>query len=328
MEQSPSIHGVKLRKSFLMRSYQEHEIKLFDRFQEVKDAYRKKIKTPKEPISILYYKSHDSQVYLYIFDQESYNKFKEHVSAIPQSTPVRVEYSYYISKSVVSGKVLVVKSGVNNKVHEVPIFTTKSKWDYVSNMIKDVIPKYFFPSQFIYNSAGHRFEFNDPDSWEKFVNFAIHEDNRNQRYFEVTAGEGSIEEQIFMCRRDYAEKVLPLMQQHQIVFLDQSLPEKEKLEKMVALTKQMADLRSGAETHKTIEQHLHKALKPNEILADDSAWSQLYKLEQTFIREVDEGDWNGNGTYWNENLVKYYNTDSSQMLPILQKELLRKDYKH
>ena len=328
MEQSPSIHGVKLRKSFLMRSYQEHEIELFDLYQEVKDAYCQKINKPDESISILYYKSHDSQVYMYVFDQESYNKFKEHVSAIPQSTPVRVEYSYYISKSVVSGKVLVVKSGVNNKVHEVPIFTTKSKWDYVSNMIKDVIPKYFFPSQFIYNSAGHRFEFNDPDSWEKFVNFATHEDNRNQRYFEVTAGEGSIEEQIFMCRRDYAEMVLPLMQQHQLAFLDQSLPEKEKLEKMVALTKSMENHHSGLEKHKVIEQHLREALKPKKILSDDSSWSKIYDLQQTFIKEVDEGEIDHNGTYWNERIVRYYNTDSNEMIDILEQELLRKEYQH
>ena len=218
-----------------------------------------------------------------------------------------------------------MKSGVNNKVHEVPLL---SDWYQVERFIHDVVPKYFFPRQFIYESAGHQFKFYEYYGWMDFFKFITSEDNKHQRYIEIFAGKGSIEEQIFNCRRDYIEKVLPLMHQHKLVFLDQSLPEKEKLEKMVALTKQMADLRSGTFTHKTIEQHLHKALEPNEILADDSAWSQLYKLEHTFIREVDEGDWNGNGTYWCHDIVRYYNTDSSQMLPILQKELLRKDYKH
>ncbi len=303
----------------------QYEIELFDLYSELLDSYRQISDQPKEIIGVLIYKSEDSQVTMYSFDQESYQKFKDYVVHIPQATPVRLHYHYGESANRFTGKVLVVKSGVNGKIHEVP---TIDDWYYTKEMIYSTIPEYFFPCQFVYEAPGHYIGFHDRRSWYAFQAFATHEDNRGQRYFEVSAGKGSIKEQILSCRRDYANLVLPLMRQHQAVFLDQSLTPEDKLEKMVALTKQMANLESGCTKHRKAEEKLRNKLDPSEKNENETNWSKLYDLEQTFIKEVDEGDFNDHGTYWNEDLVKYYNTDSTEMLPIIEQELLFKEHQH
>ena len=303
----------------------EHEIELFDLYSEVLDAYRQKINKPQEKIGLVTYRSEDSQVAMYLFDQESYQKFKDHVTHIPQTIRVRLYSDNEITEESITGKVLVVKSAVNGKIHEVPII---KDWYYMDIMIKSIIPKYFFPCQFVYEAPGHHLEFRYNIGWEQFYAFATHEDNRDQRYFEVSAGKGSIKEQILSFRRDYANLVLPLMHQHQAVFLDQSLAPEEKLEKMIALTKQMADINSGTVKHRDIEYHLRRELHLPENAKLESQWRKLYDLEQTLVREVEEGEWNGNGTYWNNYLIKTYNTDSTEMLPILERELLCEEYQH
>ena len=94
MEHNQSGHEVKKRKSVLMSNinFSEHEIELYDQLEKVKAAYRKKMHLPEDEIAMILYESNDSRVFMYIFDQESYQKFKDHVSTIPQSIPVRIRY--------------------------------------------------------------------------------------------------------------------------------------------------------------------------------------------------------------------------------------------
>jgi hypothetical protein len=298
----------------------KYEIELYNQYQQILDSYRQKINQPEDQIGLLTYESADSEVFMYVFDQESYQKFKDHVSLIPDHQPVLLYYHYGATPQKTTYKVLVVKSSVNNKVHEVPVL---EDWYQVNSMIQQVIPKYFFPNEFVYEAGDKRLAFSYYQSWEVFFKFATHPDNQHQRYFEVTAGKASIKDQILMCRKDYVELVLPLMEEHQLLQLDQTLADDQKLEKLVELTKKMADLRSSCERHEVIEAELRKHLNLHKNHSSDLEWKKLYDLQQTFIREVDEGDWNGNGTYWNEELVKYYNTDSAEMIPILKHELLR-----
>ena len=317
MEHKSSSHPVPHRKTIALKgiNYPQHEIKFYDQYKQVLDSYRQKINKPEDKIGFLTYKSEDTKVFMYVFDQESYQKFKDHVSLIPDYEPVLLSYFYLISPEQITHKVLVVKSSVNNKVHEVPVL---EDWYQVNSMIQQVIPKYFFPNEFVYEAGDKRLAFSYYQSWKEFFKFATHPDNQHQRYFEVTAGKASIKDQILMCRKDYVDRVLPLMEKHQLVQQDKTLADDQKLEKLVELTKKMSGQWSGGERHEVIEEELRKLLS----LPDENplGWRKLYDLKQTFIREVDEGDYNGNGTYWNECLVKYYNTDSAEMIPILKKE--------
>ena len=315
------------RKTVLMGSMHKTsiEVELLELYSQVLASFRSKTNQPDDGSELVTYTSQDSQLIMYLFDQESYQKFKDFAFVIPESVPVKLNYHNGIPKEKISGKVLVVKSAVNGKIHEVPIL---AGWCWMKDNIDIKIPKYFFPCQLVYKAPGHHLQMHDQDSWTQFFAFVKKEEYRDQRYFEVSAGKGSIEEQIFKCRQEYVNLVLPLMRQHQAVFLDQSLAPEVKQEKMFELTQQMAKMKSGSTRHSDLEEQLRLVLNRPGANTEHARWRKLYDLEHTFFKEVDEGDYNGNGTYYSEKFVRYYNTDSTEMLPILEQELLVKEYQH
>ena len=317
----PLVHHPKpKRSSFQLSGFggKNFDVNFPEKYSQLKEEIKKKLGTKELRYPMLKYVSKEEGIVKYIFDQESYQHFKDHAICISRLVPVVVSECYSVSAENMTKKVMVVRSAANNQVHEVPIV---KHWMHAIKLILEGISENFFPYEFQHDGPHGVFRFNDDDSWNAFFAFVTQPVNAEQRYFEVSAGRQSKEQQIAMCRRDYAAKILPLMQQHHVVQQDQAMNQTQKLEAMVKLTKEMERVNHFGRKHENIEAGLRKFDLISKKPAGLAEWCQLYNLKHHFIRTDTEEEANDHGTYVYEVHIKVYNTDSNEMLPLLRHEL-------
>ena len=257
----------------------------------------------------------------YFFDEESYQRFRDSVVSFCGPISVAIQQLELGPKDKSPLKVLVVTSSINQQVHEVPVI---SDWEMVRSMILSGIPRHFFPFEFFHMGPNGLFSFFDAESWAFFFKFVTHSMNKGQRYFQISAGRGSAKEQIVVCRREYANSVMPLMQKHKAVLQNPNLSEANKLEDKMRLTREMAGLRTRAGTYLEVEAGIRESMLASAIQVNKQ-WMKLYDLPQQMISSAKKSEQDGAVTYLTPAAIDQHSTDFSEMLLVLNNEILRVD---